>query len=1165
MKSYTIREENLRGIFFEKRPNVVPYYVDFLGANNQVRQGEVIITEGRLKKLAKKMMKLQEFAYDTETNTLRVQAVGEMKLVGISISWGEFNNYYVPVFHAFDKYTLPLETVVKYLKPCFQREDVRIIGHNLKYDLHVLANVDMEIKTKDIFDTMVGRWITDENESKGLKEVTSSIYDIPQTHFDECLTTVTKAERKYLGLSTTAKYIPFYATRIKNGAPYAIADAYWTWRHYADWEQDLIEEEKMQTIYRKGSMPFLLTLYGMERRGVNIDKDRLIRMKAQAEKDLEELEYAIYEIAEVPFQISSPQQLAEILFGYKKFNKAGEFSGNTTLVENSFNYSVVAKTNTGIPKTGDDELKALCKKTYKKDKRKQEGIEMVKLIRKHKKLSKLYNAFIVGLIEQAYEDGKIHPTYNQCGCLTKETLIPTNKGLVPIGKLADLGKDGEFVEKELTITNRYREDELTKYVVKYENRETTKIETTLGYTIEGTNNHPIIKNKYNSTELTNNIGGCRLKGLYKGAEEWARLDSLTTNDYVAVPYGYNTFSEDLVELKYDNFHSSRAKSIKLPKYLNEELAEFIGIYQADGSIYDNNGTYSIRITNGNKSVINRVQYLSKQLFNVEAKTILEPKKRSATTYITSLNLKVIEKALELKRKDVDKVVPNCILKSPKEIIVAYLKGLTLDSCVIVQENKTYLKYTFANELTARYVQEILLNLGIISARSKDKSKSDNVNHILVYNSEYNTFKNLIGFIEPEKYVEGATHVKPNYRRDVESKTLWLKVRSIEKSQADVYDFNVPETHSFISGAFISHNTDSGRLSCSNPNLQQLPRPIEMDDPTSFADWYEETYKKKPTRPALVNWDKVAKHLKMYKDYPTGELDVNLVLDKKEKAYLEYLKDWFNKNEENVYWKFYEIRACFIPDDLENQSLIALDFSNLEMRLLAHFSEDPYLMETFIEDHDAHGATAVNMFALDCEPDQAKKKYKPLRQIAKTLNFLLMYGGSAGTLFNTLDGEDAVDENGDPITKEKAQEYYDKYFEAYSGVADFIKNQKRFAHKHGCVYSVLGRKRRLHDINSHDYRTVAYQERLSVNSAIQGSGGDIMMMCQPKIENDPRLIEMGCTMRLQVHDEVVLNCPDEHLEEATKIVKNYMEHALPKELNIPLRVDSDTGKSYAEAK
>lgn len=177
----------------------------------------------------------------------------------------------------------------------------------------------------------------------------------------------------------------------------------------------------------------------------------------------------------------------------------------------------------------------------------------------------------------------------------------------------------------------------------------------------------------------------------------------------------------------------------------------------------------------------------------------------------------------------------------------------------------------------------------------------------------------------------------------------------------------------------------------------------------------------------------------------------------------------------------------------------------------------------------------------------------------------MYGGSPYTLYNSLSAEDAVDENGDPITEDKAKEYYDKYFEAYYGVAQFIREQKKFAHKHEYVNSVLGRKRRLPSINSTDRREVGYCERLSVNSAIQGSGGDIMMMCQPKLDNHPRLLEMGCTMRLQVHDELVFVCPQEHLEEAIPIIKDIMEHPLPKPLNIPLRVDYDTGKSYADAK
>lgn len=169
------------------------------------------------------------------------------------------------------------------------------------------------------------------------------------------------------------------------------------------------------------------------------------------------------------------------------------------------------------------------------------------------------------------------------------------------------------------------------------------------------------------------------------------------------------------------------------------------------------------------------------------------------------------------------------------------------------------------------------------------------------------------------------------------------------------------------------------------------------------------------------------------------------------------------------------------------------------------------------------------------------------------------------LYIELSGEDALDENGDPITKEKAQEYFDKYFDAYKGVADFIKNQKKFAHRHEVVYTLIGRKRRLAGINSGNFKDVGYWERISVNAPIQGSGADIMLMCQPAIDNAVKLKKLGCTMRLQIHDELVFNCPKKHVDEAIDIIKSYMEHPLKQELNVPLRVDCDFGHSYAQAK
>jgi DNA polymerase-1 len=744
----------------------------FIGAGNRELIGEVILSVDRLKRLAKKLRKVSEFAYDTETNTLRVQHEGEMELVGISICFGEHNAYYIPTGHFFDKGQLSVETVVKYLKPVFERTNVRIIGWNLKFDMHVLANIGILIKTKDIFDGMLARWITDENKAKGLKDTTADIYGVDQTHFDECLGTVTAQDKKEYGLKASNK-APFFLVRLAIGAPYAIADAYWTWRHYVDWQMDEIEVEEMETIFYKIMSKFLRTLFNMERRGAKINIKRLKEMSAKAEKDLADLEYKIVEIAGVQFKVTSSQQLGEILFGYKKLNKKGEFSGNANILEHSFGFAVTSKTDGGAPSTGESALLEIAKMHFKKDKRKQEGVKMIKLILKYKKLAKLKSAFIEGLIGQMYSDGKVHPSFNQVG------------------------------------------------------------------------------------------------------------------------------------------------------------------------------------------------------------------------------------------------------------------------------------------------------------------------------------------------------------------------------------------------------TDSGRLSCSEPNLQQLPRPVEMDDYLSFEDWAKKN-EIEVSEKGLTSAKKILENLEMKDGYPTGDLTKNMSVSQDIDDYLLYLTEWRAKSEEAIFWKYYEIRDCFIADS-EDEVIMAFDYSNLEMRLLAHFSQDPKLMQTFINDEDAHGGTAVNMFSLPCDASQVKKLYHALRQIAKVINFLLMYGGGAYTLYQTLKEQDATDENGDPITEEKAQEYYDKYFKAYEGVAEFIKNQKKFAHRNELVYSLIGRKRRLKNINGHDYKMTAYEERLAVNSAIQGSGGDIMMVVQPKIDEDADLIRMNCRMILQVHDELVFVCPRKYIQECARIICDYMAHPLPKPLNIPLKAEWDWGETYANAK
>lgn len=703
---------------------------------NWTRNGakyQVINSVFKLKKLSEKMSSLEEFAFDTETNTLRVYADNEeFRLVGISISWGKYNNYYIPTGHLRDK-NISIDYVIKYLKDIFENPNIRLVGWNIKFDMHVLARIGISINTLDIFDGMIASFLCDENSPNGLKQNSESILGADQSHFADVLTTITPEIKKQYGLKSNQK-ATFDLTLIKDGSPYAVDDAFFTWELYLYYLQRL-EKEDMLKIYNKMYISFILVLFRMEERGITLDKEKLEQMDIDMTKDLEDLQYKIYECSGIVFNMSSSQQLAEIIFGYDKSKNP-----NKELLDKSFNfsYSDLGTTPKGVPQTNSDNLERLLNKEYK-TKRKQEGQKMIKYILEYKKLNKLKTAFVTGLLELVYPDGKIHPSFN------------------PIG---------------------------------------------------------------------------------------------------------------------------------------------------------------------------------------------------------------------------------------------------------------------------------------------------------------------------------AT---------------------------------------------------SGRISCSEPNLMQLPN-AEDDDK-------------------------------------------------------------------------YQIRDCFIGSVNEKtgirNDIISIDYSNLEVRVMAHFSKDPHLIQAFLDGVDLHGNTAKMMFRLDCHPNEVKKLYPHLRQQAKVIAFLLQYGGTAPTLCSDLNKYGELDKIVLEQGKDKKSDFYgckkpvevaqklmDMYFSAFPGIADFMKKQKKYAHRNGYVSTLVGRKRRLEGINdSSNWGNVAYLERLSINATIQGSGADIMINAQNRIEgikpikntsefikehnlpNDfvgsKRLKELGCEMLVQIHDELLFECPPENCEEAIAIIKDYMIHPFGEkvELNLPLDVGSGHGHSY----
>lgn len=716
----------------------------------KMKRKKLVNTESAIKRLGEKMMSLEEFAFDTETTSLRANAdCPEFDLVAITISWGDYDNYYIPVGHLrpedYGK-NVPIEWLIEYLKPPFEREDVTIIGQNIKFDMHVMSRVGINIKTKKLFDTMIASWICDENTPNGLKENTELLFGVPQTHFKEVTESVPKSVKKEFGLKANSK-APFSLVLIKDGFKYALDDSYYTWNGYLYW-LDRLEEEGMSNNYFKCYVPFIRTLYNLEERGVDIKKEALENMEVNMKKDLEELEFKMYDLVGAKFNAGSSQQLAELLFGWEKPDTVDKKTGkikpanrNQVLLDLSYNFKPIEYTDSGTPSTGGNVLFKLSKQVFKRDKHKQKGVELCKTLSEYKKLSKLYSAFVLGLSKHLYDDNRLHPNFN-----------------------------------------------------------------------------------------------------------------------------------------------------------------------------------------------------------------------------------------------------------------------------------------------------------------------------------------IIG-------------------------------------------------------------TDSGRISCSNPNLQQLPKADEEDEYQIRSLFIGGEYYA----------DKSGNYVCELKDYETINGYAKGSLVKKRKK------------------------------------IVALDFCNLEMRVLAHFSKDENLLNMFANNADTHGSTAVNMFELDCSPEEVKKLYPHLRQAAKVINFLLMYGGSAPTLYENLrDDPWSPIDLGDKEYLEKykckngvevAQNYIDKYFASYKGVAKFIKDQKRYAHRHEFVYTLLKRKRRLPDINSPNYKIKSYCERLSVNSCIQGSAADLTMNAQNKVDRDPWYVEHGVLMLLQVHDEIVFECPEEFIDECIKKTSHYMAFPFGDNvhLNLPLEVDADSGDSYQEAK
>ena len=234
-----------------------------------------------------------------------------------------------------------------------------------------------------------------------------------------------------------------------------------------------------------------------------------------------------------------------------------------------------------------------------------------------------------------------------------------------------------------------------------------------------------------------------------------------------------------------------------------------------------------------------------------------------------------------------------------------------------------------------------------------------------------------------------------------------------------------------------------------------------------------------------------------------------------------------------------IRKVFVAS--AGKKLLAADYSQVELRILAHISQDNGLKKAYQEGADIHSKTAEELFGMSTGESRRK---------AKAVNFGIAYGISAWGLADRLE-----------IGQKEAQEYIDLYFKRYPKVEEYIEEQKAKAKDKGYVETIFNRRRYLPEITSSNYHRRQFAERMAINTPIQGSGADIMKMAMIDVDNALTESDLAADILLQVHDELVLEVPEDEVKDTAQLVQKEMEAAA--ELDVALDVDLKVGDNWNE--
>jgi DNA polymerase-1 len=241
----------------------------------------------------------------------------------------------------------------------------------------------------------------------------------------------------------------------------------------------------------------------------------------------------------------------------------------------------------------------------------------------------------------------------------------------------------------------------------------------------------------------------------------------------------------------------------------------------------------------------------------------------------------------------------------------------------------------------------------------------------------------------------------------------------------------------------------------------------------------------------------------------------------------------------------ELRKGFIPED--GYLFLGADYSQIELRILAHMSGDPAFVDAFKSGRDIHRQTAAIIFGVPVEDVTGQ-----MRAAAKTVNFATIYGQGPVALSHQL---------GTSVTEAKT--FIEQYFERFPGVRRYLDTQIEMAREYGYVETLSGRRRYIPEIRTRNFSMRQFGERAATNAPVQGTAADIIKIAMIRIAAALRERSLGARMLLQVHDELVFEVPAAAIDETRALVKELMESAFP--LDVPLEVETGVGSNWYECK